>query len=417
MVEEEVFAGTASDYLAVDPIVFRDSIKLRTQQYDTTKLNNHDFTGLKGGPHFVGSFEHKEHVYFFFRENAVEHENESNRVVSRVARVCKNDKGGSTKSFRFSWTSFLKTILNCSVPGKSPFYFNEIQSVSKLVHLRYGVNQDIDYIFYATFTTAGDGIEGSAVCAFSLKDITNSFNGKFKERGDQNSSWQSVSENRIPSPRPGSCMNDSKTLSDSYLSFMKKHSIMDESVCSFLGAPIAFKTGISTPRFISIAVDPQILTTAGKAYDLIFIGTTDGRILKVTNVKSPYSKGGIQSIVIEELQLFSSNTTIKQLEITNDRKPRRRLAVMTDHEIRSIPVNRCDRATSCEECVTFQDPYCAWDVKTSRCRSRIWTSNMEEIFVQSISEGDYSFCPSKLLQKGNSHYNNIYISINLEKII
>ena len=196
------------------------------------------------------------------------------------------------------------------------------------------------YIFYATFTTAKDGIEGSAVCAFSLKDITNSFNGNFEEQGNRNSSWRSVSKNRIPSPRPGSCVNDSKSFSDSYLNFMKTHSIMDETVSSFHGAPIAFKTGKSTPRFISIAVDPQVLTTAGKAYDMIFIGTTDGQILRITNVNSPNSKGVVQSILIEELQLFPSNTIIKQLEITNDRNPRRRLAVMTDHEIRSIPVSR-----------------------------------------------------------------------------
>ena len=36
-------------------------------------------------------------------------------------------------------TSFLKTRLNCSIPGDYPFHFNEIQGVSKLVRGRYGV--------------------------------------------------------------------------------------------------------------------------------------------------------------------------------------------------------------------------------------------------------------------------------------
>lgn len=47
-------------------------------------------------------------------------------VYSRVARVCKKDKGGPHQ-FNDRWTSFLKSRLNCSVPGEYPFYFNEIR--------------------------------------------------------------------------------------------------------------------------------------------------------------------------------------------------------------------------------------------------------------------------------------------------
>ena len=53
-------------------------------------------------------------------------------VFSRVARVCKNDVGG-TQSLKAKWTSFLKARLNCSVPGNYPFYFDEIQDISKLI--------------------------------------------------------------------------------------------------------------------------------------------------------------------------------------------------------------------------------------------------------------------------------------------
>ncbi|ETE56596.1 Semaphorin-6B, partial [Ophiophagus hannah] len=57
-------------------------------------------------------------------------------VVSRVARVCKNDMGGSQRVLEKQWTSFLKARLNCSVPGDSHFYFNVIQSHSWLGRLR-----------------------------------------------------------------------------------------------------------------------------------------------------------------------------------------------------------------------------------------------------------------------------------------
>ena len=58
-------------------------------------------------PDFVGSLEDDDHVYFFFREAAVEFMNCGKAVYSRVARVCKNDEGGSHK-FANRLTSILK---------------------------------------------------------------------------------------------------------------------------------------------------------------------------------------------------------------------------------------------------------------------------------------------------------------------
>ena len=126
LVGDSLFAGTVADFTGVDPIIFKEP--LRTSQYDSTQLNS---------PDFVGSFNYEDFVYFFFREDAVEHTNCGKTVFSRVARVCKNDSGGPNKA-KFSWTSFLKARLNCSVPGDYPFYFDEIQSVSGLIEGQYG---------------------------------------------------------------------------------------------------------------------------------------------------------------------------------------------------------------------------------------------------------------------------------------
>uniref|UniRef100_A0A3B1JR48 Sema domain, transmembrane domain (TM), and cytoplasmic domain, (semaphorin) 6Bb n=1 Tax=Astyanax mexicanus TaxID=7994 RepID=A0A3B1JR48_ASTMX len=56
-------------------------------------------------------------------------------VVSRVARVCKSDMGGSQRVLEKQWTSFLKARLNCSIPGDSHFYFNLLHSTSPILHL------------------------------------------------------------------------------------------------------------------------------------------------------------------------------------------------------------------------------------------------------------------------------------------
>ena len=75
---------------------------------------------------FVGSFEIGDYVYFFFREVAVEYMNCGKSVYSRVARICKSDRGGPNK-YKRSWTSYLKSRLNCSLPGEYPFYFDHLR--------------------------------------------------------------------------------------------------------------------------------------------------------------------------------------------------------------------------------------------------------------------------------------------------
>lgn len=93
-------------------------------------------------PNFIAAYDIGLFTYFFFRENAVEHDC-GKTVYSRVARVCKNDIGG-----RFlledTWTTFMKARLNCSRSGEIPFYYNELQSTFYLPE------QDL---IYGVFTT------------------------------------------------------------------------------------------------------------------------------------------------------------------------------------------------------------------------------------------------------------------------
>ena len=56
-----MYAGTVADFSATDALIIKN--RLRTEQYDLKHLNE---------PHFVNSLEDEDHVYFFFRESAVE---------------------------------------------------------------------------------------------------------------------------------------------------------------------------------------------------------------------------------------------------------------------------------------------------------------------------------------------------------
>jgi len=121
----ELYAGTVSDFSGLDPIIYKDP--LRTEQYDFKHLN---------APSFVSSVADGDYVYFFFRETAVEYMNCGKAVYSRVGRVCKKDKGGPHR-WSNRWTSFLKSRLNCSLPGDFPFYFDHIRKLSHSLFIYY----------------------------------------------------------------------------------------------------------------------------------------------------------------------------------------------------------------------------------------------------------------------------------------
>ncbi|XP_076268186.1 semaphorin 1a isoform X1 [Rhynchophorus ferrugineus] len=381
-VDGDLYTGTVADFSGMDPIIYREP--LQTEQYDSMSLN---------APDFVGSVTQGDYVYFFFRETAVEYINCGKAVYSRVARVCKNDRGGPHR-FRNRWTSFLKSRLNCSVTGEFPFYFNEIQSTTDLIYGKYG---DVSaQLIYGTFTTPPNSISGSAVCAFSLQEITDTFEGNFKEQAAINSNWLPVLSSKVPDPRPGQCHNDSRTLPDLTLNFIKTHSLMDESVPNFFGQPIVIRTSFHY-RFTQIAVDPQVKVPGGKSYDVLFIGTDNGKIIKAVNGLSAETRHGVRPVVVEEIQVFPVHVPVRGIKIMKGGgKDEGRLIVVSDSEVQSLRLHRCDsnKISSCSECVALQDPYCAWDKVQGKCRSKgVGRWGEESYFFQSVATGEHVACP------------------------
>ena len=163
----DYFIGSATDFQSTDHAIYRmkghnvDHSTLRTVQYDSKWLAQ---------PDFVAQFETKDFIYFIFREAASEFINCGKAIYSRIARVCKNDQGG-TSVLKNQWTTFLKARLNCSIPGDYPFYYNEIQSA---------VYVESEEMVYATFTTGENSIAGAAVCNFNLTALETAFTGDFK---------------------------------------------------------------------------------------------------------------------------------------------------------------------------------------------------------------------------------------------
>ncbi|XP_012861815.1 semaphorin-6D isoform X1 [Echinops telfairi] len=357
-VDGKLYSATVADFLASDAVIYRslgDGSALRTIKYDSKWIKE---------PHFLHAIEYGNFVYFFFQEIAVEHNYLDKTLYSRVARICKNDMGGSQRVLEKHWTSFLKARLNCSVTGESIFYFDVLQSITNIIEIN-GVLAVV-----GVFTTQLNSIPGSAVCVFSMDDIEKAFKGRFKEQKSPDSLWAAVHESRVPKPRPGSCAKHgpaenyetSIDFPDDTLTFIKSHSLMDLAVPSIANEPCFTKTRVRY-RLTAIAIDHS----AGpyQNYTIIFVGSEAGSVLKILAKTSSFSLN--DSVLLEEIEAF--NHAKCNAENQEDRKvislqldlERHVLYVAFSSCVIRIPLSRCELYRSCKKsCLAARDPYCGW---------------------------------------------------------
>ena len=73
-------------------------------------------------------------------------------------------------------------------------------------------------------------------------------------------------------------------------------------------------------QFREITVHGQVATPDGQAYDVLFVGTTDGRVLKIINTADPSNHrapGENRPTLVEEIVIFEPGTKVRvQLLIT-----------------------------------------------------------------------------------------------------
>jgi semaphorin 6 len=342
-----LYSATVADFSGTDPLIIKNG--LRTEQYDYKHLN---------APNFVSSLEDEEHVYFFFREAAVEYMNCGKSIFSRVARVCKSDEGGSHK-FSNRWTTFLKSRMNCSVPGDYPFYFNEIQSTTNFF-----TDSRDNRVLYGVFTTPQNSILGSAICRFSLNDVEKSFESDFKNQETVNSNWLPLRPTKVPDPRPGRCYNQTTNLPESSLHFIKNHCLVDKAVQPRPSWPLFIKFG-DNEVFTKIALHRHVSDLSGELFDVLFIGTNRGKVMKV--VVSAESPDIDTSQLQEEIQIFDHTVPVLNLLIVAPDGPETRLIALSADSVKSIPVETCHQPDTCEACVQLSSPYCAWDISSLVC--------------------------------------------------
>uniref|UniRef100_A0A8C9HQD4 Semaphorin-6B n=1 Tax=Piliocolobus tephrosceles TaxID=591936 RepID=A0A8C9HQD4_9PRIM len=356
-----LFTATVTDFLAIDAVIYRslgDRPTLRTVKHDSKWFKE---------PYFVHAVEWGSHVYFFFREIAMEFNYLEKVVVSRVARVCKNDVGGSPRVLEKQWTSFLKARLNCSVPGDSHFYFNVLQAVTGVVSL--GGRP----VVLAVFSTPSNSIPGSAVCAFDMTQVAAVFEGRFREQKSPESIWTPVPEDQVPRPRPGCCAapgmqyNASSALPDDILNFVKTHPLMEEAVPSLGHAPWIVRT-LMRHQLTRVAVDVGAGPWGNQT--VVFLGSEAGTVLKFL-IRPNASTSGTSglSVFLEEFETYrpdrcgqpgGGETGQRLLSLELDAASGGLLAAFPRCVVR-VPVARCQQYSGCmKNCIGSQDPYCGW---------------------------------------------------------
>uniref|UniRef100_A0A7N8YN20 Semaphorin 6D n=1 Tax=Mastacembelus armatus TaxID=205130 RepID=A0A7N8YN20_9TELE len=353
--EGKLYSATVADFQASDSVIYRsmgDGSALRTIKYDSK--------WLKGKRMPLRHLQTLFHFAFLETYMSTCHL----VVYSRVARICKNDVGGSQRVLEKHWTSFVKARLNCSVPGESFFYFDVLQSITDIININ-GVPSVV-----GVFTTQMNSIPGSAVCAFSMADIEKVFQGRFKEQKTPDSVWTPFPEEKLPKPRPGCCagqgpaaaFKSSIEFPDDTLQFIKSHPLMDTAVPSIGDEPWFTKTRVRY-RLTALAVDNE----AGphKNYTVVFIGAESGVVLKVLAKTTAVSLN--DSLLLEEIDVFNRAKCL-----SNHEDDKRVLSLHVDKDTHSlyvsfsscvirIPLSRCERHSSCHKsCIALRDPYCGW---------------------------------------------------------
>uniref|UniRef100_A0A3Q3B396 Sema domain, immunoglobulin domain (Ig), short basic domain, secreted, (semaphorin) 3D n=1 Tax=Kryptolebias marmoratus TaxID=37003 RepID=A0A3Q3B396_KRYMA len=369
LTDQYLYVGTSSDFLGKDATFTRslgpppDQHYIRTDISEDYWINEARF--ISSHPIADTYNPDDDKIYFFFRE--VSWEGTDKSIVSRVARVCKNDVGG-LRSLTNKWTTFLKARLVCSIPGPDGVdtHFDELQDIFLLP-----TRDDKNPVVYAVFTTSSSIFRGSAVCVYSMADIRAAFNGPYAHKEGPDHRWVEY-EGRIPYPRPGMCpsktydprIKTTKDFPDEVISFIRFHPLMQRSVYPLTGRPVFTRVRVDY-TLTHIVVD-RVVADDGQ-YEVMFLGTDAGSVLKVVSITQ--ENWSTEEVILEELQVFQQQ-----------------LYVGSREGLAQVSLSRCHLyGKACAECCLARDPYCAWDGHTC---SRYIPASKRRARRQDIKNGD-----------------------------
>ncbi|XP_076026933.1 semaphorin-4F [Genypterus blacodes] len=287
-------------------------------------------------------------IYFFFTEVAKEYDLYTKVKVPRVARVCKSDVGGM-KTLQRRWTTFLKAQLVCEDKPSGQRY-----NVLTDVFVQQTPGDPSSTLFYGLFTSQWEREELSAVCVFSLSDISKVMNGPFKELRKTCENW--INPEPVPTPRPGQCLNSalkaegfesSLKLPDKVLTFVRDHPLMENSVTA---APLLVRKGII---YTKLAVMPTDRSDEQKG-GVLLLGTDRGELHKVAVV-------GQNASLLQEIPLFPAQEPVNNILLYKGQA-----LVGSPQSLARVQAEGCALYSHCELCARARGLGCVWSDKTCK---------------------------------------------------
>lgn len=75
----------------------------------------------------------------------------------------------------------------------------------------------------------------------------------------------------------------------------------------------------------------------------------NGKIIKAVNGLSAETRHGVRPVVVEEIQVFPVHVAVRGIHVTRGEKQEGRLIVISDGEVQSLRLHRCDsnKISSC----------------------------------------------------------------------
>ncbi|NXW23371.1 SEM3D protein, partial [Circaetus pectoralis] len=354
LVDGELYSGTSSDFMGSSAAFFRTWVHGAEQSYIRTEQNQDHWLHE---PAFVGAYAipdtynpHDDKVYIFFRETAMEAGQwERRHIHARVARVCKVGHQRPARHGRVS--------------HHVGFYLLRAKG-----HPKPGMHTPGPRGAAGTLTaprSPRSGVfSGSAVCVYSMAAVRAAFSGPFAHKEGFDYRWVEY-KGRVPYPRPGTCpsetydplLQSTKDFPDEVISFMRTHQLMWEPVYPQGRQPVLVRVNVPY-RLRRLLV--HRLETESRHYDVLFLGTDEGKILKVGLAGG--ASRGTEVISLEEISVTKAPSPILDMKLSPKRQE---LFVSSTHGLLQLSLYRCELyGKTCTDCCLARDPYCTWDSKT-----------------------------------------------------
>uniref|UniRef100_W5LHM7 Semaphorin-1A n=1 Tax=Astyanax mexicanus TaxID=7994 RepID=W5LHM7_ASTMX len=319
-------------------------------------------------PQFAGAVvipaeqKYNEEIYFFFSELNKTASLDEEPYRARIGRICMNDEGGIKSILPDSWTTFLKARVMCGT-ASTPQQYNNIRRAFVLI------SQHRTGVMYGLFSNVWGT---TVVCAYSTEEIDQTF-AKSKLKGYNSP---------LIGHRPGACAskNNTAALNQKTLGVIKDHPEIEDVIWPVGGAPLDLPTD---DHFTHVVAD-TVLAVNDEHYSVIYLGTEQGKVLKVLHTNA-------EAFIISQYSLFHNEGPIINMAIDSQKG---HLYVGTAMEIQRLQLADCSRyGHSCRECILSRDPYCGWDWAKRKCLAIPANYNITTGgFIQSLDQSNDSVC-------------------------